>query len=386
MNSRQRLVTALNHEEPDRVPLDLGQSSFTGIAAIAYKNLLDYLGKEKREIIVHDRKQQLAAMDQDVLEELGVDVRGVYFDPPDSWSFNLNDNTDYFFYTDHWHITWRMPKNNGLYYDLWKSPFEGMSLSEATDQFDWPVINDETRIHRLSDNAKRIKNENEYFITIGGCAMTVGYFQEFQWLQGIEQSYINLAADPVGSSKLLDKLEELELQFWEWVLPKIGENIDMIVMPDDFAGQNGLLISKKMFRKYFKPRYERLFSTIKRLSPHIMCFYHCCGSVTELLPDFIEMGADILNPLQLSAAGMDIAQIKKDFGKDLVFWGGGVDTQRTLPNGTPQEVKDEVKRNLDSLAPGGGYVFNPVHNIQADVPPQNIVAMLEALSEYGKYR
>jgi len=385
MNSRERVKTSLNHKEPDRIPIDIGQSSFTGISAVAYKNLLKYLGKRDREIVIHDRKQQLAKMDEDILEYFGIDVRGIYFDPPANWSFNLHDDDDYTFYSDHWDITWRMPKEKGLYYDLWKSPLAGVNLSEEMKDFSWPKIDDESRIKNIVRSAKELHEQNEYFITVGGCAMTVGFFQEFQWLQGIQNAYLNLAMDPDGSRELLEKLEELEIQFWTWILPIIGEYIDMMVIPDDFAGQTGLLISKSMFEEFFKPRYTRLFSTIKKLAPHIKTFYHCCGAVTQLIPDIIEMGADILNPLQLSADGMNIAQIKKDFGKDICFWGGGVDTQFTLPNGTKQEIKDEVKRNMDILAPGGGYIFNTVHNIQGDVPPENIATMFETFAENAKY-
>ena len=385
MTSRERMLTALSHKEPDRVPLDIGQSSFTGISVIAYRNLLDYLGKKGREIIVHDRKQQLARMDEDILLELGVDARGVYFDPPKSWQIQIDEIDNYFSYTDHWNITWRMPKDGGLYYDLWKSPLDGSDLLGSLKDFRWPDPKDDTRITALVEKSKKLRAEDEFFVMVGGCAMTVGYFQEFQWLQGIAESYMNLACDKKGSQALLDKMEELELTFWEWFLPKAGHNLDMMVIPDDFAGQSGLLISKAMFRKYFKPMYVRLFSTIRRVAPHMKIFYHCCGAATELIPDFIEMGADILNPLQLSAKDINIKEIKRNFGKDICFWGGGIDTQFTLPSGTPQQVRDEVKRNIEILAPGGGFVFNTVHCIQADVPPQNIVAMLEALNEFGEY-
>jgi uroporphyrinogen decarboxylase len=164
-------------------------------------------------------------------------------------------------------------------------------------------------------------------------------------------------------------------------LPPLADAIDVISEADDYGTQASQLISPRMFRKLIKPRLKVLTGRIKQLAPNARLFYHSCGNVRPLLPDFIELGVDILNPVHIRAAGMEPAALKRDFGKDITFWGGGVDTQGVLPNGTPQEVKDDVRRNVEALAPGGGFVFNTVHNIQADVPPENIVAMWEALRE-----
>lgn len=384
MNPRDRLLVALNHEEPDRIPIDIGQSAVTGITKIAYKNLLEYLKKGDRRITIHDIIQQLATIDEDILEEFGVDIRGYFMDDASDWELLINEDKNYSYFTDVWGIVWRMPKEGGLYYDLWKHPLMGDNL-EDFKKFKWPNPTDSKRTENMIRKAKKTYEEGKYAVGLGMCGMTVGFLQEFQWLQGFIDAYTNLAGNPTFSNMLFDKFLELDLAFWEWFLPKAGKYFNVILLSDDVAGQNGLLISEKMIKKYLKPRYTKLFSTIHKLAPNIKINFHSCGAIYDIIPDLIEMGVDILNPLQLAAKGMDIKKIKKEFGKDLSFWGGGIDTQHTLPHGTPKQIKEEVKRNIEILAPGGGFVFNTVHNIQADVPPQNIMAMIEAVHEYGKY-
>jgi len=178
---------------------------------------------------------------------------------------------------------------------------------------------------------------------------------------------------------------ELKLAFWEMALPPLRDVVDVISEADDYGTQVSQLISPRMFRRLMKPRLAVLFNRIHELAPDAKLFFHSCGNVRPLLPDFIELGVDILNPVHVRATGMDPVELKRDFGRDIVFWGGGVDTQDVLPHGTPAQVRDDVRRNIDALAPGGGFVFNTVHNIQADVPAENIVAMVEALHEYGTY-
>jgi uroporphyrinogen decarboxylase len=165
-------------------------------------------------------------------------------------------------------------------------------------------------------------------------------------------------------------------------LPLLADVVDVVSEADDYGTQTSQLISPRMFRRLIKPRLQVLVARIKQLAPGARLFFHSCGNVRPLVPDFIELGVDILNPIHVTAAGMEPAALKRDFGRDLAFWGGGVETQSVLPFGTPQDVKDNVRRNLDALAAGGGYVFNSIHNIQADVPPENVVAMWEALREY----
>ena len=176
------------------------------------------------------------------------------------------------------------------------------------------------------------------------------------------------------------------MKYWEHALKLVGQNVMIVSEADDLASQNRLLIAPEIYRKLIKPRHARLFSFIKKQAAvPVKIFYHSCGAVSPLLPDLIESGIDILNPVQVSARDMNTRELKRQFGRDLTFYGGGIDTQRVLPRGTPGEVRDEVRRRIDDLAPGGGFIFAAVHNIQADVPPENILAMREALQEYGVY-
>jgi uroporphyrinogen decarboxylase len=206
-----------------------------------------------------------------------------------------------------------------------------------------------------------------------------------QRIVGMQELLILMATDEALAGALFDKLLELKLAFWEMALPHMGDLVDVVAYADDYGTQQSQLISPTMFRKQLKPRVQILFERIKQLAPHTKQFFHSCGSVRPLIPDYIEIGTEILNPVHIRAQGMDPAALKRDFGKDIVFWGGGIDTQAVLPHGSPQAVKDDVRRNIEALAPGGGYVFNTVHNIQADVPPENVIAMWEALQEYGVY-
>ena len=185
-----------------------------------------------------------------------------------------------------------------------------------------------------------------------------------------------------NSDKLIGKLADLKIEFWDALLDQAGDAVDIVGEGDDYGTQQSQLISPEQFRSYYKPHFDRVLAFIKRKKPHLKILFHSCGNVRPILPDLIEMGVDILNPVHVTATGMEPMQLKKDFGKDLVFWGGGVDTQHILPSGTPEQVKNNVKRNIDALAPGGGFVFSTIHNIQAEVPPQNIAAMMAALREY----
>ena len=207
-----------------------------------------------------------------------------------------------------------------------------------------------------------------------------------QRIRGMSTLLMDMAGNRELAEALFDRLLALKLDFFNMALPQLADVVDVISLGDDYGTQSSQLISPAMFRRLVKPRLAILTSSIKRLAPDSALFFHSCGNVRPLLPDFIELGVDILNPVHIRATGMEPAALERDFGRDVVFWGGSVDTQGVLPNGTPAEVRDDVRRNIEALAPGGGFVFNTVHNIQADVPPENIVAMWEAWRDYGAYR
>ena len=378
--SRERVLTALDHREPDRVPFDMGSSQVTGIAVVAYQNLRRHLGLPEVEPTVCDTVQQIALPDDDLVERLGIDVRGLFPLNSHNWRISHEDAGDYWAYTDEWGITHHYPKENGLYYSTVKSPLDGDSTSpDEIVGHAWPDTGDPARIAGLRELAEQYRAQGKAVVIKGVLA---GIFEMAQRIRGMKNCLIDLLTDEASTCALFDKLLELKLAFWETALSELADVVDVVSEADDYGTQASQLMSPEHFRRYMKPRLSTLFGRIKALAPNARVFFHSCGNVRPLLPDFIEVGVDILNPVHITATGMEPAALKRDFGSDLVFWGGGVDTQGVLPTGTAQEVRDDVRRNVEALAAGGGYVFNTVHNIQADVPPENIAAMWEALREF----
>lgn len=382
MNSRERLLAALDHREPDRVPLDLGSTQVTGIHVVAYRNLRAHLGLPPVEPLLCDVIQQLALPDDDVIEQLGVDVRGLFPLNSHNWNVTDVDAGDAWEYTDEWGITHRRIKPDGLYYSAVKHPLAGDVSVQDVQAYAWPDTGDPRRIAGLAEQAIEYRAQGKAVMVKGVLA---GIFEMAQRVRGMEACLMDMASNEALAGAVLDKMTELKLAFWEMALPRLAGAVDVISEADDYGTQASQLISPRMFRKLVKPRLKVLFQRIKQLAPEARLFLHSCGNVRPLLPDFIELGVDILNPVHTRAAGMEPVALKRDFGKDITFWGGGVDTQDVLPHGTPQQVRDDVWRNVEALAPGGGFVFNTVHNIQADVPPENIAAMLKALTEFGAY-
>lgn len=379
MNSRERLLAALDHREPDRIPLDLGSTQVSGVHAVAYRGLRSRLGLPAVDLQLCDTIQQLAFPDDDFVEKLGVDVRGLYPLNSHNWRIENVDAGDAWEYCDEWGITHRRPKPDGLYYSAVRHPLsEAILTPQLIQHFPWPVTGDLRRIEGLRQQALTYRSQGKAVVLKGVMA---GIFEMAQRVRGIENCLVDMASGGEGIDALLDQMLALKLGFWEMALPRLADVIDVVAEGDDYGSQAALLISPAMFRRLMKPRLKALFERIRQLAPGAKIFFHSCGSVRPLIPDLIELGVDILNPVQIGAAGMEPSALKRDFGKDLVFWGGGIDTQTTLAHGAPQHVKDEVRRNVEALAHDGGYVFNPVHNIQADVPPENVLAMVEALHE-----
>jgi len=383
MNSRQRLLTALHHQEPDRVPLDLGATQVTGIHSQVYMSLRERLGLPVQEPVICDHIQGLALPDDDLTAHLGVDVRGLF--PLNSHNWNVTEQTEgeYWIYHDEWGITHRRPYPDGLYYSISKEPLNQPDLTAAQIQnHAWPDFSAPWRIEGLRAQAKAYRAAG-YTVMIKD--PFAGIFEMAQRIVGMENLLLMMAVDASLAGVLFDRLTELKLDFWEMALPQLADIVDIISQADDYGSQASQIISPRMFRKQVKPRWQVIFDRIKQLAPDAYRFFHSCGNVRPLIPDFIELGVQILNPVHIRATGMEPAALKRDFGDALTFWGGGVDTQEVLPYGTPQQVKDDVRSNIDALAPGGGYVFNTVHNIQADVPVENILTMYDALQKFGVY-
>lgn len=384
MTSRERVLAALRHSEPDRVPFDLGTTLVTGIHRVAYERLVPALGMgdlEPRPLL--DPFQQLAMPDEEVLRELGVDTRSVYLRLPGRSLQNTSEDDEYLYCTDEWGITRRMPKEGGLYYDMCGHPLAGVDTVAEVDAYTWPDPLANLDLDAIEAACIEIKRLGDYPIIVGGFGS--GMLEMVLWLQGYDQGYMNLLVNRAVTEAVLEHVLRLKIAYAEALLARVGPYVDIFYNGDDLGLQDGPMIRAEWFRDLLADRYVAYHEAIKRGAPQAKIFFHTCGSVVELLPDLIATGIDILNPVQVSAAGMgDTAALKRDFGDAVTFW-GAIDTQQVMPRGTPQDVKDEVRRRIDDLAPGGGYVLNTSHNIQADVPPENILALVEALDEYGWY-
>lgn len=409
MNSRERILTTLKHKEPDKVPIDLGSTIVTGIMAITYNRLKEYLGIKEGEIRVFDVIQQLAEVEEPVLKGMEACVLPLYPEYPKKWkegkltdstsckvpwSFSPEISTDgsqivrekrgYFGDNEKGLPTLRMP-SGGFYFDFPYHPFQNVEKEENIDSFNWGWKMKEEDLQDLRRKTHYLYENTDYALMAGGLWGGWGQIYEvLENLRGWDTFLMDLIINQKFAEYMLDKRLEAVMRRFEQYLEVMGNYPQIITVGDDLGMQNGPQLSPELYRKVVKPRQKKLYQFIKQRTDASL-FLHTCGSVYEFIPDFIEIGVDILNPVQVSAKDMDTKRLKKEFGKDIVFWGGGCDTQKVLPFGTPDDVREEVKRRIDDLAVGGGFVFCPVHNIQVNVPPENIMAMYETAMEYGIY-
>jgi uroporphyrinogen decarboxylase len=380
MTSRERVLTALNHGEPDRVPFDLGSTQVSGIHRLTYQKLRQSAGLPDENPEICDYIQGLALPGQDFMDYFRVDTRGLFVLNSHNYRVVEEDAGENWAYHDEWGITHHRPKPDGLYFSVVDVPLNRRDLTpEDIANHNWPKVGHPERVAGLKKLARQYREAGYAVVVKDGFA---GIFEFAQRIVGMENLLMMMAMKNPAVDALFEKLLELKLSYWDTVLGELGDLVDIVTYADDYGTQNSQLISPDMFRKQIKPKVAVLFDAFKRLAPHAKRFIHSCGNVRPLLPDFVELGVEILNPVQFTAVGMDLAELKKEWGKELCLWGGAVDTQNLLPNGSPQKVRDQVKRNLDILAPGGGYVFNTIHNVQADVPVANFMAMWETLQDY----
>ncbi|HHV99221.1 MAG TPA: hypothetical protein GXX36_06575 [Clostridiaceae bacterium] len=264
-------------------------------------------------------------------------------------------------------------------------PLADAETIEDIEKFPWPDPVDPARFATLKERADKYVYEEKKAYILG--RQYAGIWETALWMCGFEKFFCDMVLNEKFAHALMDKITELKMQYWEKALETVGENVLIVSEADDLATQNSLLCSVDLYKKIVHPYHKKLFEFIKKKAKNkVYIFYHTCGAVIPMIPYLIEEGVDILNPVQVNAKDMDTKVLKREFGKDITFWGGGVDTQRVLPFGTPEEVREEVKRRIEDLAPGGGFVFAAIHNVQSDVPPENFMAMWETLQEYGIYK
>jgi len=373
MTHRERVLAALQHKETDRIPLDLG-GWVTSMSKIVYTNLLQYLNMHDTEVRISDQMQQIVKVDEQILQKLGIDVRHVYLNSELQF-WQPVETEDGYEFTDEWGIKWRMPKKSGLYYDMVEHP-----LANATEKdietYPFPDLGKKENLDRIEAEVEQLSSIDCAIMLDGGPGL-----YEYAWfLRGMDKFLMDLVARRKFAEKLLDKILEIRLDQIEKILDRVGDRIDIIAEGDDIAMQKGLIISPQLYRRIIKPRHKKLLSKIREKTDAAI-FFHSCGAIYPLIGDLIDIGVDIINPVQVSAKGMDPKRLKKEFGDHIVFWGGGCDPQ-VMESGTVEEVKRYVRDRCRVFAPGGGFVFAHVHNIQAGAPPQNIIAAFEAARNF----
>lgn len=411
MNSRERVLAAIRHTEPDGVPVDLGATPSSGISAIAYDNLLRYLPLKDRRNWVYDVVQQVAQPSAEALDRFRIDAVDL------GRTFNTRDE-DWYDYTlpnggtaqqPAWFRPRRLEDGSQVVekdgevialmpaatfsYDQSVYPFldgypgeYGANLDAAMGRIHWSALAHSPWDHageadfwaQLRRNAIALCQSSDRAIVLSaGCNL-------FEWgtfLRRLDNFMVDLKWAPAEVERFLDALMVRHLASLEKICRAVGDVVDIIRLGDDLGMNTGPFMSPETYRKLFKPRHTLLCETIhKHSSMHT--FLHSCGSIYKLLPDVIEAGFEIINPVQTNARDMQPERLKKEFGASVTFWGAGADTRAVLNHGTPQQVRDNVRRNIEILAPGGGFVFNTIHNILPDVPPQNVAAMFAAVDEY----
>ena len=374
MTSRERVLCALNHEEPDQVPIFFGTSGATTMLASAYERLKAYLGI-KGEAKLISRTMQYARIDEEVLLRFGSDGRPLISGPiTSSLSKEISENS----FIDAWGITWQM-KPGALYYEVMKAPLRNAAIDDL-DKYPWPDLAHPDRFNGLAKEAQNIHDAGYAVVALSG----INPFEQIQLLRGMDTWMIDLVGDPDFSHALLRKVTDLMLSGTLKLLDEAGEYIDVLVMGDDLGAQNSPIISPAMYRDMIKPYHAEIISAIKKKT-RAEIFYHSDGNIYPLINDLIEIGVDLLNPVQVSAKDMDDTErLKREFG-DRISFNGAIDTQRVLPHGTTDDVKMEVRKRIKDLGPGGGYICSAVHCIQPDVPPENVCAMFETVLKEGRY-
>lgn len=405
MNHRERVLKAINHEEPDRVPIDIGGMRSTGMHSIAYREFRKHLGFGYDSVKLYDVFQQLGLIDQDILDYFDADVVPVNRLEPafgikiDHWKEGeLIDGSDalvpagfdpekengvYKIKDDEGH-TIAQRSESSLYYDqagVYHPMADADTKEKIREEYECEEISEEER-EFLANQAENLREETDRAIMaeFGG-----SIYEKGQTLRGYKQWYLDLAGNKELVKYLLDKLVENYLDNLETFIDVLSDKVDIVVFGgDDLGMQDGPQVSPETYQEIFLPRHKRMWDFVHK-NTDWKVFLHSCGSIYQLLPYLIEAGVDIINPVHINASHMKPQRLEQEFGNEVVFWGGGCDTQKVLPSGSVEDVREDVKKNVETFAPGGGFVFTPVHNIQPDVNAKNIETVYKAAEEFGDY-
>jgi uroporphyrinogen decarboxylase len=374
MTGRDRVLKTLDHKEPDRVPLDLGGINNTTLHVKIEKALNEHLGIHDAKTEIRATNQLVTVPNEKILRHFGVDTRSIFFDEDRPW-VEVEDGV----FRDQWGLEYKL-NPDGNYYNFCGHPLSRAQSVQDIEAYEFPDPRAEVRIKGLEERAK--KYQGQYCLILEG--MREPGFGTPSWLRGHTQFYMDMVSNKKMVNALLDRMLAFNLELADFLLDRLGPYLDIVKVADDLGTQNNLIISPVMYRELVKPRQKELYAFIKKKCD-CKLLLHACGAIRDIIPDLIEIGVDALNPVQTTATGMDASELKREFGKDLTFWGGGIDTQHILPFDTPEAVKGEVKKNLDIFKPGGGYVFAQIHNIMPDVPLENLIAMYDAFAAHCGY-
>ena len=382
LTSRERVLTAIHHEQPDRVPLVIGVSNATGIKMRPYKGIKDIIGVQAPDNYIYDWPELgTAEIDEETMRRLHSDVRGVLDLEPAEIRKRNCERDPHSDYIDSWGSGQTEISPGDWFPSVHPLP-EARTAEELDSYQGWPDMGDPTRIAHVRENAARLAGENHFAIL--ATPWLLFPFERAYAMQGMDTFLLNMARDPDFARALLEKIAVYCKQLMGRFLEELGDNVDIIKIGDDLGTQESLMISPKMYREILKPVHADFISFIKARTK-AKIFFHSDGDVAPLIEDFIEMGVDILNPIQTSAGSMsDLPSLKKRFGSNIVFC-GGIDTHRVLPFGSTEEVRQEVRRVMQILGPGGGCMIGAVHTVMNDVPPENVLAMVDAVEEFGHY-
>jgi uroporphyrinogen decarboxylase len=375
MTHRERVLAALRHQPPDRVPIDLGGTGSTTVSVGFHARLRAYLNMPAEPPpVLFSKRSSTVIPDEVILQRFGIDARPVRPGRPDVTSAReIDANT----FIDEWGVTWQwVTGENFISVD---GPFHHLADPTPGDlgKFGWPDPSDRGYYRNLGEQARQWHEETDCAVVLN---LLNGPVHQSQFMRGYSEWLEDMLIRPKFVEALAERITEVWVGMTTQALEASQDYVDVVSYGDDLALQDSLLMRPELYRKLIKPHHQRMAAAVKQFGKPIV--YHSCGSISGLIPDLLDVGIDALNPVQVTAANMDTKRLKKEFGRDLSFW-GGIDTQHVLPLGTPAEVREEVRRRIEDLGSDGGYVLCPVHNVQPEVPPENIVAMLEAALEYG---
>jgi len=382
MTPRERVLTAINHEQPDRIPLVIGVNNATGIKMKPYKGIKAIAGIQAVDNYIYDWPELgTAEIDEETMLRLRSDVRGVLDLEPESVLKQNRERLPHSDCIDSWG-SGQMEVTPGDWFPGIHPLANALTIEDLDRYQGWPDMNDPSRVAHVGETARQLAEANEYAIL--ATPWLLFPFERAHAIQGMEAFLLNMAMDPDFARALLERITDYCKQLMGHFLDQLGDNVDIIKIGDDLGIQKGLMISPKMYRDILKPFHADFIDFIKsRTNAKIL--FHSCGDVAPLIGDFIEIGVDILNPIQTSTGTIsDLPSLKKNFGKNIVFC-GGIDTHRILPFGSVEDVRQEVRRVMQILGPGGGCMISAVHTVMNDVPPENVLAMVDAVEEFGHY-